>query len=288
MIGRGVRQPRARAQARRGADAPTDREGAMSQSTPAEPSDLQVRRLLVALAAAMVATGQPVSDIEDEVVEVAGRLGFPDAQVAAGPTGVTVCVGSGEPSTYESVKGSLRLDQAAEVRTIRYQLSRARSASSRAISALLALQRPPAALPGVAGQPRLGGHRDGHRADPAAGARQRGLRRPGRGRRRRAVPAEPAVPAHQHAAADAGRLRAGLPGLRGRGRRAARGAAADAAAAAGRAAARRAHRHGDVGAGRRRHGGRDRAAGLRRRPAAAVHPRDRRRGPAVQHPGRRP
>lgn len=71
----------------------------MTESTPADPSDLQVRRLFVALAAAMVATGQPVSDIEDEVMEVASRLGFPDAQVAAGPTGVTVSVGSGVPAT---------------------------------------------------------------------------------------------------------------------------------------------------------------------------------------------
>ncbi|GAA1854853.1 threonine/serine exporter ThrE family protein [Microlunatus capsulatus] len=119
----------------------------MSQSTPAEPSDLQVRRLLVALAAAMVATGQPVSDIEDEVVEVAGRLGFPDAQVAAGPTGVTVCVGSGEPSTYESVKGSLRLDQAAEVRTIRYQLVEGSLSIEQGISALLALSARPSRYP---------------------------------------------------------------------------------------------------------------------------------------------
>jgi uncharacterized membrane protein YjjP (DUF1212 family) len=119
----------------------------MTDSTPADPSDLQVRRLLVALAVAMVATGQPVSDIEDEVVEVASRLGHPDAQVAAGPTGVTVSVGSGEPATYEGVKGSLRLDQAAEVRTIRYQLVEGSITLEQAISALLALSTRPSRYP---------------------------------------------------------------------------------------------------------------------------------------------
>lgn len=119
----------------------------MSQTTPVEPSDLQVRRLLVALAAAMVATGQPVSDIEDEVVEVASRLGYPDAQVAAGPTGVMVSVGSGEPSTYEGVKGSLRLDQAAEVRTIRYRLVEGSSSIEEGTSALLALSARPSRYP---------------------------------------------------------------------------------------------------------------------------------------------
>ena len=116
----------------------------MSEPTTAETSDLQVRRLLVHLGAAMVATGQPVSDIEDEVVEVAARLGFPDAQIAAAPTGVTLNLGSGEPSTYEAVQGSLRLDQAAEVRTIRYQLLVGSSTIEEAIAALLALgARPP-------------------------------------------------------------------------------------------------------------------------------------------------
>lgn len=119
----------------------------MTASPPDLPSDLQVRRLLVALAAAMVATGQPVSDVEDEVVEVASRLGFPDAQVAAAPTGVTVGVGSGEPASYEGVKGSLRLDQAAEVRTIRYQLVEGSITLEEAIDALLALSARPSRYP---------------------------------------------------------------------------------------------------------------------------------------------
>lgn len=119
----------------------------MTQSTPAPPSDLQVRRLLVALATAMVATGQPVSDVEDEVLEVAARLGRPDAQVAAGPTGVMLSTGSGEPATYEGVKGSLRLDQAADVRTIRHQLVEGSISLDEATGALLALSTRPSRYP---------------------------------------------------------------------------------------------------------------------------------------------
>ena len=116
----------------------------MTSPTAARPSDLQVRRLLVHLGAAMVATGQPVSDIEDDVLEVAARIGFPDTQIAAGPTGVTVNLGSGEPSTFEAVQGSLRLDQAAEVRTIRHHLVTGTTTLDEAVDQLLALStRPP-------------------------------------------------------------------------------------------------------------------------------------------------
>ncbi|WP_375425085.1 threonine/serine exporter ThrE family protein [uncultured Friedmanniella sp.] len=106
--------------------------------------DLQVRRLLVHLGAAMVATGQPVSDIEEDVREVAAGLGHPDVQIAAGPTGVHVNLSSGEPSTFEAVQGSLRLDQAAEVRTIRHHLVQGSISLDQAIDQLLALSsRPP-------------------------------------------------------------------------------------------------------------------------------------------------
>lgn len=117
-------------------------------STPPGAPDLQVRRLLVHLGAAMVATGQPVSDIEAEVHEVAASLGHPDAQVAAGPTGVTVNLASGEPSTFESVQGSLRLDQATEVRGIRYQLLNGSLSLDGAIDQLLALSTRPPPYPG--------------------------------------------------------------------------------------------------------------------------------------------
>lgn len=123
----------------------------MTASSAAPPDHLQVRRLLVHFGAAMVATGQPVSDIEDEVLEVAAHVGFPDAQVAAAPTGVTVTLGSGEPSTFEAVQGSLRLDQAAEVRTIRYRLLRGSLTLDQAVDQLLALSsRPPRYPPWLA------------------------------------------------------------------------------------------------------------------------------------------
>ncbi len=116
----------------------------MVTSTPAGDSDLQVRRLLVHFGAAMVATGQPVSDVERDVREVAAGLGFPDVQIAAGPTGLHVNLGSGEPSTFEAVQGSLRLDQAAEVRTIRYRLTHGSLSVDEALDQLLALSsRPP-------------------------------------------------------------------------------------------------------------------------------------------------
>ena len=85
--------------------------------------DHAVRALLAYLGAAMVATGQPVSDVEDELAEVSTSLGFPDVQIAASPTGVFLNLASGLPATFESVQGGLRLDQAAEVRTIRHRLS---------------------------------------------------------------------------------------------------------------------------------------------------------------------
>ena len=88
-----------------------------------QPADKQGdRRLLTYLAVAMVATGQPVHEIDEDLDAVGRRLGYPDLQVAAGPTGVSLALGSGEPATVETVNGSLRLDQAAEVRLIRGQL----------------------------------------------------------------------------------------------------------------------------------------------------------------------
>lgn len=87
-----------------------------------QPAEDAVRTLLAYLGTAMVATGQPVSDIEDELREVSAALGYPDVQIAATPTGVTLNLASGLAATYEAVRGPLRLDQAADVREIRFQL----------------------------------------------------------------------------------------------------------------------------------------------------------------------
>ena len=64
--------------------------------TPTDEQEAQeVRTLLVHLGTAMVATGQPINEVEDELAEVALALGHPDAQIAAGPTGVTLSLASG-------------------------------------------------------------------------------------------------------------------------------------------------------------------------------------------------
>ncbi|MET0896540.1 MAG: threonine/serine exporter family protein [Mycobacterium sp.] len=106
--------------------------------------DDAVRALLAYLGAAMVATGQPVSDVEDELAEVGVALGYPDVQIAASPTGVMLNLATGAAATFESVQGGLRLDQAAEVRTIRHQLSLNTLTVSQATEELRGLRhRPP-------------------------------------------------------------------------------------------------------------------------------------------------
>lgn len=82
--------------------------------------DRSTRRLLAALGTAMIATGQPIDEIEDELRAVGERFGYPDVQVGAGPTGLYLALASGEPATYASVAGGLRLDQAGDVRVIRH------------------------------------------------------------------------------------------------------------------------------------------------------------------------
>lgn len=70
----------------------------------------------------MIATGQPVNEIEQELAEVGVSLGYADLQVGAGPTGLTLSLRSGDPAVFESMTGSIRLDQTSEVRRIRAQL----------------------------------------------------------------------------------------------------------------------------------------------------------------------
>lgn len=89
---------------------------------PLSDTDFALRRLIATLGTAMVASGQPIHEIEQELREMAARYGAPDLQVGVGPTGVHVALASGAPGTYESVRGPLRLDQSATVRQIRYRL----------------------------------------------------------------------------------------------------------------------------------------------------------------------
>lgn len=92
----------------------------------------------------MIATGQPVHEIEEELLEVGGHLSYPDVQVGAGPTSITVAMQEGAAATFESVRVSLRLDQAADVRRIRHQLVHDELDPARALAQLGSLRgRPP-------------------------------------------------------------------------------------------------------------------------------------------------
>jgi uncharacterized membrane protein YjjP (DUF1212 family)/uncharacterized membrane protein YjjB (DUF3815 family) len=110
-------------------------------------SERGTRRLLAVLGAAMVATGQPVDEIEDELRDLGRRLGAPNVQVGAGPTGVHVGLASGEPAAFEAVAGALRLDQAADVRVIRHLLATDQIDAEQAIDRLLGLPGKPPRYP---------------------------------------------------------------------------------------------------------------------------------------------
>lgn len=89
--------------------------------SPTEP-DTAARALLASLGTAMVATGQPVNEVEEELTLVSAHLGYPDLQIAATPTGVTLTLSRGGMASYQSTSGPLRLDQATDVRRILYEL----------------------------------------------------------------------------------------------------------------------------------------------------------------------
>jgi len=110
-------------------------------------ADRDRRRLLAFLGAAMIATGQPVDEVEDELREVGRHVGAPDVQVAAGPTGVHVALASGDPATFESVDGRLRLDQAVDVRLIRHLLVSDRIDAGQALDRLGGLRGKPLRYP---------------------------------------------------------------------------------------------------------------------------------------------
>src|SRR6478736_1367535 len=82
----------------------------------------ETRALLAHLGTAMIATGQPVQEIEEELAEVGIQLGYPDIQTAVGPTGLVVTLTEGGPATQRSAPPGLRLHQSASVRRIRHQV----------------------------------------------------------------------------------------------------------------------------------------------------------------------
>jgi len=85
--------------------------------------DNAVRALIASLGSAMVGTGQPVHEIEQELGEVARRWGYPDLQVGAAPTSLTFSLSRGGPSTFQRVEGGLSLEKAVDVRRIRHQVA---------------------------------------------------------------------------------------------------------------------------------------------------------------------
>ncbi|MFT4165357.1 MAG: threonine/serine exporter family protein [Microlunatus sp.] len=105
------------------------------------------RALLTQLAVAMVATGQPVYEIDEDLIEVGRHLGHPAIQVATSPTGVMLALGSGQPATMETISGPLRLDQSAEVRWIRHQLLTGKLNAHQAMARLTALRDQPERYP---------------------------------------------------------------------------------------------------------------------------------------------
>lgn len=111
------------------------------------PDATAVRALLADLGAALVATGEPVGQIEDDLLEVAVALGFSGLQVAAGPTGVTLALHIGDPATFAAVAQPLRLDQAADVRELRHQLVTGALDPARARQTLHAIRQAPPRYP---------------------------------------------------------------------------------------------------------------------------------------------
>lgn len=117
-------------------------------STDPVPDDTQAIRLtLTYLAAAAVAGGQPVHEVEEDVCRVGRALGVPDVQIAAAPTGVTLSLGGGQPATFESVEGALRLDQTTEVNEIRGGLLAGSLTAPEALTRLRSLRARPHRYP---------------------------------------------------------------------------------------------------------------------------------------------
>lgn len=111
------------------------------------PDESQARTLLAHLGAALVGAGQPVNEVEEDLKEVASAHGFPDAQIAAAPTGVTLTLAVGSPSTFAANPGNLRLDQASEVREVRHLLARGRLRPDAAMARLAVLRAQPPHVP---------------------------------------------------------------------------------------------------------------------------------------------
>jgi uncharacterized membrane protein YjjP (DUF1212 family) len=68
-----------------------------------------VRTLLAHLGTAMVATGETVHDVEEELILLGRHLGYPELQVAAAPTGITLTLSSGGVASFQSGRPGCRI-----------------------------------------------------------------------------------------------------------------------------------------------------------------------------------
>lgn len=91
---------------------------AVNDVPPGEPPDERDRRLLAYLAAAGIASGLPAAEVEASVRRVGRHLGYPAVQVGVMPSGLHLALAPGQPATFETVTGVLRLDQGARVADI--------------------------------------------------------------------------------------------------------------------------------------------------------------------------
>ncbi len=113
----------------------------------AELSATGLRRLLLQVGTAMVAGGQPVHEVEEDLTALARQLGCSEPQIAATPTGITLNLASGEPASFEAVRGPLRLDQSAEVIGIRHELMAGELSPKDAVERLATLRDMPSRFP---------------------------------------------------------------------------------------------------------------------------------------------
>lgn len=93
-----------------------------SDQAAAAASEVRDRALVVQLGAAMIATGQPVNEVQDDLMQVTEHLGYPDAQAGVGPTGLTLSLTHGGAATIGLAATGLQLDQSFDVRRIRHQV----------------------------------------------------------------------------------------------------------------------------------------------------------------------
>jgi uncharacterized membrane protein YjjP (DUF1212 family) len=110
--------------------------------------DRRDRALLADLGNALVATGQPVHEVEQELTAVARRLGHNGSQIAATPTGVTICLRRGGVATYQCAQRALRLDQAIDLHQIVVRLTSGQVSPAVAITELSGVRAKAPRYPG--------------------------------------------------------------------------------------------------------------------------------------------